>query len=152
MGGPGPPFPADFGGSRSPGRADKYIFVSPLKGRLRFGFGLGTSVRKFRAAAVMCCDAPYKIRARSQAGGTEFIRLSLLFRPSEISILRVADFWKVFCIFSLRFDRWVCLGGSGVACSGRFRPIWGVPGVRAGIQQIYLFNSFHNVPDVSTHF
>ena len=33
-GAPGPPFPADFGGSRGPGRLKKYIFVSPLKGPL----------------------------------------------------------------------------------------------------------------------
>ncbi len=35
LGGPGPPFPADFGSSRGPGRPNKYIFLSPLKRPLR---------------------------------------------------------------------------------------------------------------------
>ena len=36
-GGPGPPFPADFGSSSGPGRLKKHIFVSPLKRPLREG-------------------------------------------------------------------------------------------------------------------
>ncbi len=53
-------------------------------------------------------------------------------------VIHVADFGIVSCMCDSRFDRWDVLVGSGAASSGRFRPIWGVREVRAGIQNMYL--------------
>ncbi len=56
------------------------------------------------------------------------------------SYLFVAAVWLAFIIFESRFDRWAVLGWSGAASSAHFRPILGGPGgVRAGIQNIYIY-------------
>ena len=62
LGGPGPPFPAEFGGPGGPGRNKKYIFLKASKSQPRIAFGAMdvTKPYKFIGFGAMDVTKPYK--------------------------------------------------------------------------------------------